>query len=457
MSPRPLVLLLLPLLACGQQLPASGSPVVPPPVVAPAPAAVVTLTPPPGPFLDRVQIQLATDIEATVTVSLDGSDPHHPGPAVHTGPSPLAVSLNQTATLTYFAKTSAGTESAVATAQYIRAGGPAGSISGVVVVGTFALKKEVGLRTDGAVQKLGSPQTETEIPFQVTGLKSGDHRLVALSDRDDDGNFIPLVDYQSEATVVTLDLKDPFKASAEHVRLFLGTSPSTLATLKGTVTLPNPAIAQNLSITALGSDLLSAGQDPTLLLKALQSGDRLFTRPDQTEYPYVITNLEPGRYIPAPVLTGFGGGGLSLNFIVNPFKSVQLDAGDTKEANFKFGPINLSGTVTLTPVATPASTPAKGFVYGIVAAKHASLGEGLQAVLMPTVFFPGAAGEPLKGNYAGAALRDGVTFQLKAFTSLDAQNPITAALSWAINPFAPGTQVTVATAGVDVKKDLTVP
>jgi hypothetical protein len=177
--------------------------------------------------------------------------------------------------------------------------------------------------------------------------------------------------------------------------------------------------------------VLGALGDPTQLLSQLQSGYRVFTNSVDTTYPYVITDLEPARYVPVPVLTGFGAGGLAMNFQINPLRSVNVEADQTAEADFIFGPVTISGTVTLTP-----QTPPSGIVYGIVAARHSSFAEGIQAVLMPTVFIDDGSGT-LSGHYAGKALRADSSFQLRVFSSLDAQNPITSALAWVMNPFAP--------------------
>ena len=51
--------------------------------------------------------------------------------------------------------------------------------------------------------------------------------------RDGDGQLWPLFDLTSDPLLVMLDLADPFKASAEGVRLYLASSGPGLATLTG--------------------------------------------------------------------------------------------------------------------------------------------------------------------------------------------------------------------------------
>ena len=240
----------------------------------------------------------------------------------------------------------------------------------------------------------------------------------------------------------------------ENLKIYLGASLAGLCTIKGTVTLPQPPFGQNLGISPLSPSLLGAAGDPTALLAQLQNGYRVFTNNTDKDYPYVITDLKPGAYVPVPVLTGFGNGALAMNFLVNLFQTVNLAAGETGTANFKFGPVNLSGTVTFKPVAPP-----KGFVYGIVAAKSVSLTGGLQAVLMPTVFLP-VAQPPggLSGNYAGEGLRENANFAVRVFTSAEAGNPLLGALQWVINPFAPQLpHLTLPTGSTNLQQDIALP
>ena len=134
---------------------------------------------------------------------------------------------------------------------------------------------------------------------------TGPHRLTAISDRNDDGKLIPFLDFQSATTTIDLDLTDPYKAGPENVRIYLGASGSGLGTLRGTITLPKPPALQNLQISLLDPAALTGGLDPAALLQQLQSGYRILTTPIETEYPYVITDLMPGRVNPVPSLIGF--------------------------------------------------------------------------------------------------------------------------------------------------------
>ncbi|MBI3185037.1 MAG: hypothetical protein HYZ28_23095 [Myxococcales bacterium] len=441
---------LLPL-ACALACSKGPYPVKVPPE--PPPVAKTTVSPPPSVFTGKLTIRFETDRPATVFATTDGSDPRVEAKGRLTGAAQLSVQLDRTSVVSFFSRTPEGGEETVQTATYTRAGGEPGSISGVVVVGGLAVQKEIALSVDGAITRLGKVNAPGELRFSATGLDSGQHRLVAVADRNGDGNFWPLIDYASDTHAVTLDLKDPFKASAENVRIYLGTSQPGLATIQGTITLPDPPVGQNLSVSALKSDALGASADMNALLQQLQNGYRVFTNGTDKQYPYAITDLEPGRYVPVPALMGFGAGGLALNFIANPFKALNLGPGETGVADFAYGPVGISGTVTLKPAQAP-----QGIVYGVVAAKHASFTEGMQAVLMPAVFLPQTGTTDLKGSYAGSALRANASFQVRVFTSLEGQNPLTAALAWSINPFAGlPPQATVPTGSSDVKQDITVP
>lgn len=444
----PALAVLVLLAACGQPLPL----VVEPSATLPPPTTKVT--PPPGPFNGTVTLTFETDRPATVYVSLDGSDPRNTTAGRVSGPSPLTVTLQKTATLKYFASVDAKDEE-LQTGQWVRAGGPVGTITGVVVVGDFAAGKKVGVSNNGAITELGKPAQPTELPFHFEGLKTGTYRLSALSDRNGDDVLLPFIDFESAAVTVQLDLADPFKASAENVRLYLGASATGLGTLQGVITLPKPPTLQSLQISALSGSSLTVGTDPTALLQQLQAGYRIFTTPMQTEYPYVITDLTPGRYIPVPSLFGFGGGGLALNLLANPLAPVNVVADQTATADFAFGPVAISGSLQVHPTAAPT-----GLAWGIVAARSAAL-SGMQVVLMPVVFTVDPATGDLKGNYAGECLKANSSFAVRVFTSATSaagSSPLTDALGWAINPFAPlPAHATIQTQTVDVVQPIVVP
>lgn len=439
---------LLVLLACGGPAPL----VVEPSATLPPPTTKVT--PPPGPFNGQVTLTFETDRPATVYVSLDGSDPRGTSVGRVSGPSPFTLTLQKTSTLKYFASVNAKDEE-LQTGQWIRAGGPVGTITGVVVVGDFAAGKKVGVSNNGAITELGTPPAPVELPFHFEGLKTGTYRLSALSDRNGDGVLLPFIDFQSPVVTVQLDLADPYKASAENVRLYLGASATGLGTIQGVITLPKPPTLQNLQISALSGGSLTVGTDPTALLQQLQAGYRIFTTPMQTEYPYVITDLTPGRYIPVPSLFGFGGGGLALNLLANPLAPVNVVADQTETADFAFGPVAISGALQVHPTTAPM-----GLAYGIVAARSAAF-SGMQVVLMPVIFTVDPATGDLKGNYAGEALKANSSFAVRVFTSATSAaggNPLTDALAWAINPFAPQpAQVTIQTLSSDVVQPIVVP
>ena len=435
------------LAACG-----GPAPLIPDPS-ATVPAATVKVSPPPGPFNGAVELTFTADREATVFVSLDGKDPRTTSAGRLSGPSPFKVTLNKTAVVKYFAS-EGGKDGDLLDGQWIRAGGPAGTISGTVVVGSFATAMDVGLSMNGKIQALGHPLAPVELPFSYDHLASGTYRLFGLADRNGDGQLIPFLDYQGDTVTVTLDLTDPFKASAEGLKLYLGASGSGLGTLKGTVTLPRPPAFQNLQVSVLSPDAFGAGVDPQALLTQLQNGYRLLTNQTDTKYPYVITDLQPGRYMPVASLIGFGSGGMAANFVANPLRTVTITANHESQADFAFGPITLNGTVTIKAASAPT-----GFGYGVIAARATSIADGIQAVLMPVLLSPDPASPgDVMGSFAGQSLRANSTITLRAFTNANGANPLTDALTWVINPFGttPG-HATVQTTTADVTKDFTVP
>jgi hypothetical protein len=434
MRPLPLVSALALVLACGGPLPLKTIPdaTLPPPSV--------KVVPPPGPFNDQVTLTFtANRSDATIFVSTDGSDPMKTSKNRLSGPTPFTVTLKATTNVQYFANAE-GKDGALQTGTWTRAGGPPGTISGVVVVGGFATNHELGVFRNLELKRLGQAGMPAEVPFVFTDVMQGTHQLTALMDRNGDGQLTPLIDYASNMVTVTIDLTDPFKASAENVRLYLGSSQPDLGTLRGTITVPQPMLGTQLRVSALSASSFLAGFDPQTLLTQLQNGYQIFTNATDTQYPYVITDLTPGQYVASPVLLGFGAGGLAMNFLANPLQPANVPAGGEAVEDFAFGPVSISGTVTLM-----TAMPPQGFVYGVVAARTSSLGTGIQAVLMPTIFAPDPTvpmdggvpgGGNLVGNYAGQALLANSMFAIKTFTSVSSMNPLTDALAWVVNPFA---------------------
>jgi hypothetical protein len=415
-----------------------------------------TVTPPAGPFNGEVTLTFTSDRPATIYVTTDGSDPRQGNATRTTGPSPLTVKLSKTSTVKYFASEH-GRDEDLKEGQWLRAGGPVGTISGVIVVGTFAVNKAVGLFNNATLKKFDTPTEPTEIPFMFDMLASGPYRLSAISDRNGDGQLIPFLDFQSATTTITLDLKDPFKASAEGVRIYLGSSGTGLGTLRGVIALPKPPAFQNLQISVLSPDVLRGGGsfDPATLLQQLQGGYRIITNQTDMAYPYVITDLAPGSVVPVPSLLGFGGTGLAINLIANPLRPVTIVADEETEANFAFGSVGISGQVSLGPTAAPAT----GLALGVLAARAVSLTDGIQAVMMPIIFTRDPVTGGVRGNYSGSAFRDNTQVSMRVFTNANGANPLTDALAWVINPIsgAPG-QATVTTgSNTDVVQDITVP
>jgi len=411
----------------------------------------VTVSPSPGAFTDTTTLTFTSDVPATIFVSLDGSNPQTTSAGRLEGESPFTVMLKKTTTVKYFASAK-GKDGALEEGTWVRVGGVPGTISGVVVVGWFAAHKKVAIsRGTGALVDLGLLEAPGEIPFKFEGLGSGTYRVTAYSDRDDDGQVVPFIDFNSDTVTVTLDSADLAKASAESVRVYLGASSTGLGTLRGTVTLPNPPALQNLQISVLSPDSLTAGFDPMVLLQQLQGGYRIFTSTTDTEYPYVMTDLKPGAVLAVPSLIGFGNGGLAINFIANPLKLAVIEADQETIQDHAFGPVNISGEVTVSAASAP-STPVS---FAIVAARAASTSNGIQAVLMPILLVKNAEGEA-KGGYAGSAIRANQTIALRVFT--DPATAVASALTWVVNPFAPEKpHATLPTRSVDATLDIEVP
>lgn len=413
----------------------------------------VKADPPAGPFNGEITITFEAERPATIYFSTNGEDPRNSSLGRTSGESPLTLTISADTTVKYFASAD-GKDGELQEGTWLRAGGPKGTISGVVVVGGFAVNKEVGLFRNATLENLGKPQMPTEIPFFYEGLGTGTHRLTAISDRNDDGALIPFLDFQSATTTIELDLNDPYKAGPENVRIYLGASSSGLGTLRGTITLPRPPALQNLQMSLLDPGALTGGLDPATLLTQLQNGYRIFTTPNQTEYPYVITDLMPGRVNPVPSLFGFGNGGIAINLLANPLQPVTIIADEETVADFAFGPVTISGDLALGSM----SAPTGGFGFGIVAAKTASISEGIQAVLMPVIFMQDTTTMTARAAYSGAAFRGNATVNLRVFTNANGANPITDALQWAVNPFAPGMpHASVTTQMSDVVSDITLP
>lgn len=413
----------------------------------------VQADPPAGPFNGEIVVTFTADRPATIYLSTNGEDPRSSSVGRISGESPITVTMSATTSVKYFASVG-GKDGPLQEGTWTRAGGPKGTISGVVVVGGYAVDREVGLFRNTTLERLGTPAMPTEIPFTFTGLQTGTHRLTAISDRNGDGQLIPFLDFQSETTTIELDLEDPFKAGPENVRIYLAASGSGLGTLRGTITLPRPPALQNLQMSLLDPGALTGGLDPAALLQQLQNGYRIFTTPDQTEYPYVITDLQPGRVMPVPSLLGFANGGVAINLLANPLSPVTIQADEETIADFRFGPVTLSGDIALGPM----SAPTGGLGFGIVAARAISLSEGVQAVLMPVIFSQDTMTNTARASYSGAAFRGNTTLSVRVFTNANGANPITDALSWVVNPLG-GTpaHASVAVTMDDAVLDVTLP
>lgn len=389
-----------------------------------------TVSPPPGPFNGTVQVTITSDRPATIYVSTDGNDPRFSATGRLASPSPFTLELAQTTTLKWFAS-SDGKDEELRTGDWVRACGPKGSIAGTITVGSLAVGKELGVRRNFELVRLGSVPAAGEVPFSFADQPQGTHRLTAQADRDGDGQLVPFLDLSSDTVSVSLDLDDPFKACAENLKLYLGASQKGLGTIRGTITLPKPVAGQNLQISAIDSAGFGQGADMGALLRQLQAGDRVFTNATDTLYPYAITDLQPGRYVPVPALMGLGAGGLAVNFIANPLQPVNLAADAEAVADFAFGPVSLTGAASWTPVVAPSGLP-----LAVVAARSVSITQGMQVLLMPAVFVQSGTTGTFTAGFGAQALRANATFSLRVFPPDPARQPLVDALTWAVNPFA---------------------
>ena len=438
-SKRLLLLLALgTLAACGRTFLDDAFPdaaaVPPPPDAGPPPVpAKTTLDPLPGPFNGEVEVTAKTDKPATLYFTLDSSDPRTSATR-RWQDTPVKITFQQTTTFSFYSHTAEGADEDSRSVVYVRAGGPKGTVSGVVVVDGNALNQPVGIAADLSVTMLGTPTKKEEMPFSIEGFGTGTHQLVPFADLNGDGTYIPFLDMGGKTFSFTLDLTDPAKSSIEGVKLYLGTSQPGLCTLRGNVTFPAPVPNQNLSVAALDPNMLQGTTDPQTLLTAFSQGYRVTTNATDTVYPYEILDLAPGNYMPVPALIGILGG-LSLNLVADLNGTRNCPAGGVATADFKFGQVSLTGTVTYTPPATTF------YAWGAVVARNITLSGGsitAQVILMPTILFPSGTTD-LQGGFTAVALLDDQSFDLRAFTNLDAGggNPFAAAFAWAMNPFSP--------------------
>lgn len=425
-------------------------------------APSVTVSPAPGPFNDTLEVTLTLDQPGLLYVTTDGSDPLVESELRIVSSAPVKVTLARTSTVKWVSEgPELKSRSDTLSGEYVRAGGKPGTISGVIVTGDVIVGHGVQLSLDGDAQEFEAPTEPSRIPFSYTGVADGEHALQAIADRDDDGNFLPFLDINSAVANVVIDRKDPFKASVEDLVIYLGASASDKCTIFGNVTLADPQTTALVNLSALSPEALTGaigggggGGDPTGifggLLGTLLGGDRLLADGSTGRYPYVLADLEPGTYIPVPALISFDRG-LGINLIANILNPVDCGPGDVKRADFRFGPVTLSGRVTITP-ATPGGgggDPLGGlFNLGTVAARSSTLGTGVQAVLMPAFLSAAGTDGTLAGDYEGKGIRDFANVSLRVFSGsgggLGGGLPgggfglgsLLEALVWAVNPLS---------------------
>jgi hypothetical protein len=418
-----------------------------------------TVEPAGGPFAGHVVVKLTTDVPATVRWTLDGSDPRAGGDGVQEAPAPVELTLDSTVQLTVSsAELNFGRAEAPRAFLFERVGPEPGAIAGKVVVDGPAVGKRVALVVNGPrgreVRTLAQRAVKGDLPFLLEGLVSGDYALRAVADIDGDGNFFPLLDLASDPAAVTLDLEDLRRAGAEEVTLFLGKSRPGLATLRGTITVPRPEDGRPLSLLLLDPDMLTGGGGMDAAQLFQQLGAPAFfqvTTAAQTRYPYHITDLEPARVLPVPVLGSLGLGGAHLTLLVEPLKTVDLEPDTVTTVDFAYGPANLSGSVRVTDAELGA-----GLAYGAVALKPQRLSFSYQVAFALVLFAPDPEGG-LSAEYRVEALAE-KDWAVKVFArrSQSDPEPIAEALAWALNPFGGAGDLVVPVSG-DATRDIVVP
>ena len=112
----------------------------------------VKADPPAGPFNGEITITFETPRPATIYFSTNGQDPRTSTVGRVSGPSPQTLKVSANTTVKYFASAN-GKDGELSEGTWTRAGGPRGTISGVVVVGGFAVGKEVGLFRNTSLQQ----------------------------------------------------------------------------------------------------------------------------------------------------------------------------------------------------------------------------------------------------------------------------------------------------------------
>ncbi len=304
-----------------------------------------------------------------------------------------------------------------------------GTASGEVLVGEAAAHLAVNLLLDGRAVPLAKDAPAGSLPFTLKHLATGTHTLLAWADANGDGNFSTLADLASSQTSFDLDLADPLRASVDGLKLYLAQSKPGLCTLTGKITFPSPQPYLSLGVAALDLRALTS-VDLLTMLSELWDGYSTLTDDTRLEYRYVIKDLKPATYLVIPAVSGIGSG-LSVSLIADLKSQLQCQADQTAGLDFALGDVAISGTLTV----VPATPPTASYAWGVVAARSLSpstLTE--QVVLMPTLLL-GTAAE-LKGSFGGAALRDNQSFALRAFTSIDTTDPLTASLTWGLNPLS---------------------
>jgi hypothetical protein len=387
-------------------------------------------------------VTITSNIPATIRFSTDGNDPHT-SPTARELASPAKITLTGKTSLKYFARTDAGAESEVASADYDRVH----YASGAVVVGASKVGQTVTVALAAGGQQPGPGDSvdlvidhEGEYPFEFDNLEDGAYQITAS------------VQGALEMPQILQFTLSPAHPSATGLKLYLGAAKPGTGTLSGTVTFGKAVPSKALAVIALPSSAISSGGLGNLDPSSLNTFVALTTT-DLT-YPYSITNIAPGSYIPLCAVAD-PSGGMNLgsgpfNALINPISTKQVAADGTATANFAYGSSTLQGNLTLQlSKALPTGTTPKV----VVAARTGLLGMWELVNLPTTVALVDGSTTEYTGTFTVEALQDSKSFEVKVFATTDGSDP--SAMSWLFSPTSQGDK-TVTTNGSTSQVDLTV-
>jgi hypothetical protein len=199
--------------------------------------------------------------------------------------------------------------------------------------------------------------------------------------------------------------------------------------MQGTVSFQaTPTAGRGLAVLPILSSALLAGGgtmptiDPSTTQFAPTSTDLV--------YPYSITGIAPGTYVPFCAYTdgsaqARGQFSAPLNILLVLMPQATINAGATATADFTYGPGSLAGVVTVNiSTALPEGATPKVLVAGKTGVTKKQL------VLIPaTMTRAGGSTTQYTGTFTEEALGN-VNFKFKVFATADGSDPTAAAFTW---------------------------